>query len=249
MLKPNDTIITFNWDLLLDDVLGRGNSIAFAKSIPAGKQGSQYNQFVENLSAYSEWLRAHSVTEPYSKWPTDTGYYLKLHGSIDWFYCSNESCHRYGNVFPLLDLTKDYYCSECHEPFSLLLIPPVLNKGYRKYPLIRRIWSLAAQELRSATEIIIWGYSLPPTDFHSLWLIRQGRAAPFKKLIIINPYVITKNKTFRTAFVNRFRDIFNGIGAELLLYESFDDYRKSNDIVSKYDDLKIPPRKIRAFNK
>jgi len=252
-LKPNDTIITFNWDLLLDNVLGRENIIANVKTNIAGKQVNQYHQFVENLSAYSEWSCVHSVIEPYSKWPTNTGYYLKMHGSIDWFYCSNESCHRYGQVFPLLDLTKNYYCSECHEPSSPLLIPPVLNKGYRQYPLIRKIWSLAVQELRSATEIIIWGYSLPPTDFHSLWLIRQGRIAPLKKLVIINPHVTIESKKknskkLRTEFINRFRNIFNDMEVKLLLYESFSDYSNSKDIEKKYG-LKISPRKIKAFNK
>ncbi|PIP08600.1 MAG: hypothetical protein COX51_03695 [Syntrophobacteraceae bacterium CG23_combo_of_CG06-09_8_20_14_all_50_8] len=92
-LVGNDTIITFNWDLLLDNKLGRENSIKQARAIPTGNQYEQYDNFVKNLSAYSEWTWAHlSIPEPYHSWKSDIGYYLKLHGSIDWFYCNNESC-------------------------------------------------------------------------------------------------------------------------------------------------------------
>jgi len=238
-LNQNDTIITFNWDLLLDNILGReAIDKQSDKFVNAREQYPQYINFKYNLSAHSEWQAAHArIKEPYEIWTSDLGYYLKLHGSVDWFYCSNENCYSWQKVFPLLDSTIDVFCSECHEKLDILIIPPILNKGYRSYPLIRRIWNLASQEIRSASEIIIWGYSLPPTDFYSAWLLRQGREASLEKLVIINPEVIYPNsKKVNDKFVDKFRDLFSDKipKGSPLLYENFSDYLDAMTVKMKY---------------
>jgi hypothetical protein len=237
-LKPNDTLINFNWDLLLDNKLGRLIALNDIKSSKVKADvHPQYNNFIKNLSAYSEWTWAHaSIQEPYVVWPANFGYLLKMHGSIDWFYCPNDRCRACHKVFPLLYSENTFRCSECHEELDSLLIPPILNKGYRQYPLIRRVWNLAAQEIQSATELIIWGYSLPPTDFYSDWLLRQARVAPITKLAIINPEVIDKNKKRVGPIVKRFRDIYRreGTHPETLLYEYYGDFLAGNDTSKKY---------------
>ena len=233
-LHSNDTIITFNWDLLFDDVLWREKALEVAPTL-SGCPKPQYTNFLTELSIYHDFHQAHGIDRPYTLWPADTGQYLKMHGSVDWFYCANESCYGHNKVFPLLNPTADHYCSECHEQVQLLIIPPILNKGYRNYPLIRRIWNLAAQEIRSATELIIWGYSLPPTDFYSDWLMRQARNAPLSKLSIINPEAIDKSKTKIGPIVGRFRDMFRkkSTHPEVIIYEYFSDY-PHNDSRNKY---------------
>ncbi|MBW2330827.1 MAG: hypothetical protein JRF30_07845 [Deltaproteobacteria bacterium] len=240
-LQENDTIITFNWDLLLDNVLNRIpilKSYQIGKNVPEKYQSSQYYRFILDLSALVEktWQGAF-VRDPYYDWNPPGGYYLKVHGSIDWHYCSNESCRFFQKVFPVL-LDEVYYCSECHEPLEHLLIPPVLNKGYHQYPLIRRIWNLAAKEISSVEELIIWGYSMPPTDFHSAWLLRQCRKNPPKRLLIINPSVKTKKNTVAAGFVRRFYEIFRGKiekkKESLSLFENFSDYHDGVDILDKY---------------
>lgn len=240
-LQTKDTIITFNWDLLLDERLNRTPILEGYQSENKGRQNcrsGQYYWFILDLSALGEetWHGAF-VREPYSDWSPPTGYYLKVHGSIDWYFCSNESCRFFRKVFPVLDLDKIYYCSECHEALERLLIPPVLNKGYQRYPLIRRIWNLASREVSSAEELIIWGYSMPPTDYYSAWLLRQCRKNPPKKLIIINPSVKTKRNTVATGFVRRFYELFRGkIEKESIsLFETFSDYHKGLDILNKYN--------------
>jgi len=240
-LQKKDTIITFNWDLLLDNVLNRIpilKSYQTKRNVSEKYQSGQYYRFILDLSAIGEksWQGAF-VRNPYYDWNPPGGYYLKVHGSIDRHYCSNESCRFFRKVFPVL-LNEVYYCSECHEPLEHLLIPPVLNKGYHQYPLIRRIWNLAAKEISSAEELIIWGYSMPPTDFHSAWLLRQCRKNPPKRLVIINPSVKTKKNTVATVFVRRFYEMFRGkIEKEkesLSLFENFSDYHSSVDILDKY---------------
>lgn len=237
-LEKKDTIITFNWDLLLDNALNRA-TILDKLAEPDRADVAHYWQFIWHFSGLGEGTWKHiSVQEPYHDWDPENGYYLKAHGSIDWFYCLNESCRAFRKVFPRPDPAKTYYCGECHEPLECLLIPPVLNKGYRQYPLIRRIWNVAAKELSSANELIIWGYSLPPTDFYSSWLLRQSREAQPQSLVIINPSVLGGKKQVRlnSSFVRRFYNIFRGKIAKesISLYESFEDYCNDNNILDKY---------------
>jgi hypothetical protein len=235
MIGPKDTIITFNWDLLLDNLLNRKKILAdrLMQLKDNDANSGQYWKFIIKLSAFGEQtIDGIAFEKPYRDWNPATGYYLKAHGSVDWFYCSNESCRASRKTFPLLEPALTHYCSECHEPLESLLIPPALNKEYRHYPLIRRIWNLAAKELNSAEELIIWGYSLPPTDFYCHWLLRQARESPLRSLVIINPSVFHRyrgKKKQHTVFIRRFYDIFKDkiSNNSLYLYESFADYFKN----------------------
>ena len=236
-LEKKDTVITFNWDLLLDNVLNRTNILQNLDS-PGEFAKGPYWQFIWNLSGSGEqtWKRI-SVAEPYGNWNPENGYYLKAHGSIDWFYCLNETCRAFRKVFARIDPDKTYYCSECHERLERLLIPPVLNKEYRQYPLIRRIWNVAAKELSSANELIVWGYSLPPADFHSAWLLRRSREAQLQRLVIINPDVFNKDRGLGVKFVRKFYEILRPKlpKESITLYESFDDYFNDQNILIKYN--------------
>lgn len=249
-LQDNDTIITFNWDLILDNILDRAiilNDINDKKPRTKSKR-PHYQNFIENLSAYSEWIWAHMTTaKPFSSWSSNIGYSLKLHGSIDWFYCPNENCRSWHKVFPQLDPLKTYQCGECYEAMECLLIPPTLNKRYRQYPLIQRIWNLAAQEIQSAKELVIWGYSLPPTDFYSLWLIRQARKLPIESLIIINREIVNNQYNVRVEFVRHIYNLFRDRVSKdsLHLFENFDDYCGGISIFDKHstiDKVKILKR-------
>ncbi len=201
---PSDTIITFNWDLLLDDALFRRKILD-----PEGEQFSENNQYwnlVMELSARGEQTINRSILRsPYTERERERGYLLKMHGSVDWFYCSQPDCRAYNKTFPRLNPTKAQYCGECYARLDELIIPPTLNKTYHQYPLLRRIWNLAVEELRVADEIVIWGYSLPPTDYHAIWLLRQGRFSNhLKTLSLIDPAVRDKR------FTERFSELFRG---------------------------------------
>lgn len=242
VLDKRDSIITFNWDLMLDNILGRSPILVKNNSNDRRKASSpisatHYQQFINELSAIGEktWQGAF-IREPYYDWNPNAGYYLKAHGSIDWFYCLNEGCRFFRKVFPLLEPMRTHYCSECHETLECLLIPPVLNKGYRTYPLIRRIWNMAAKVISSAEELVIWGYSLPPTDFYSAWLLRQCGRETLKTLAIVNPSVLTSNRDKVNAkFVKPFRELMQDkvtIDASSL-YENFTDFRTNNNLKKK----------------
>ena len=241
-LEDNDTIITYNWDLLLDNILDREKII---NSIEIKKLGrieddifkKQYLRMLTDLSAYRDlsWDR---TSAPYKKYHSK-GYYLKLHGSIDWLYCPNENCGLYSKVFPVKNIVDEYKCHECSSKMKRLIIPPILNKNYSSFPFVNKLWNIASEELQSANKLVIWGYRLPPTDFYNKWLLRQ-KSDKLKKVIIINPecYNIRKNKKLQRnmVFLEPFLDIFKAskIAPEIIYYENYSDYLNNIKYSEKY---------------
>lgn len=212
-LAPNDTIITFNWDVLLDNALGRQERLNGLGATDDGnphfaKPPTRYDDFLLHFTGWGErTIHGISVPSPVNEL-TERGYYLKAHGSIDWYYCSNVQCRAVETVFPMLGSSKRPICSACRERTEVLIVPPTLNKRLRDVPLTRRVWTLASSEVAQSTHLAIWGYSLPPTDFFSSWLLRNSRHS-MKELTLINPEVSRGsedkpklNKAFVGKFVN-----------------------------------------------
>jgi len=232
--KNSSTIITYNWDVMFDDLLGRKSLLD--KSEKNTCVDYRYNDLYHDYSAKGEGtLGGISLKAPYPNHNRNQnkGYYIKLHGSIDWFYCSNESCRVYNKVFPVLHPEEGLFCSYCHEYVNCMIVPPMINKAYRQYPIIRTLWNLAYKEISVANTIVIWGYSLPPTDYYSKWLLRQACKKYLKHLVIINKSVVKEknrsnelNKDFINKFMYIFRDKFtkSSMKKSVELYETFADY-------------------------
>jgi hypothetical protein len=239
VLDENDPIITFNWDILLDDVLNR--EVYLTCIVPSQWQfgpHQHYLRFLNKLSgrSYSDT----SLAERIILRESSGGYYLKLHGSIDWFYCCNPDCKQFNNVYPKSDPKNKVLCDECREDMSTLIIPPTLNKTYSEYPFIRRIWNIAADEMKGAEELVIWGYSLPPTDFHASWLFRHARTASLRKLVLINPRVVvhTDGKLrIDVDFIKRFYGMFSDMLEKdsLELFENLGDFVDGANALKKHN--------------
>ena len=238
-LREDSTIITYNWDILLDNILGRESILLRRKN---ETRYIQYSHMIYRLSAISESTIKHmGIEEPYSEYDASKGYYLKLHGSIDWVYCNNKSCRAYAKTYPVIDYNATYFCAECHEQMVNLIIPPVLNKRYNQYPFIRKLWNTAVKELEFAEELIIWGYRLPPTDFYSNWLLRQA-SNRLKKVSLINPSCIIAKKrkdgttytTWNREFLKAYHSIFNKKKITIYYYFNFKDYYEGTSIQNKF---------------
>ena len=248
-LKDNDTIITYNWDILLDNIFDRKKLTSklenrnLSGDVIENISKKQYLRMLIELSAYRDfsWDRTGA---PYEKYHSK-GYYLKLHGSIDWLYCPNEDCGSYSKVFPVENIIgKEYFiaeykCHECSSKMKHLIIPPVLNKNYSRFPFIKKLWNIALEELKSTDELVIWGYRLPPTDFYNRWLFRQ-KSDKLKKVSIINPECFNKiknNKLQRNMiFLEPFLDIFKAskTATEISYYENYGDYLNNIKYSEKY---------------
>lgn len=124
------------------------------------------------------------------------GKLLKLHGSLNWYYCPH--CQRLdlgisaeGNLTVKVlqkfvprerrskRLLETRYqsrvarCEVCGAEVRPVLISPSLYKDYRN-PHISRIWYEAEMLLRQATRVVFIGYSFPDDDVHVAYLMKRA---------------------------------------------------------------------------
>jgi hypothetical protein len=151
---------------------------------------------------------------------------LKLHGSLNWAYCSKcEKVVPWGlrqyfdkykweflepgrcATLRMGDHIKDFeHCSQKVEP-EPVLVPPTWNKT-EYHREISGVWARAARELSDAENIFVIGYSMPPTDefFRHLYGLGTVGDKLLRRFWVFNPD--------SSGYVeNRFRELL-GFGAK-----------------------------------
>ena len=103
---------------------------------------------------------------------------LKLHGSINWLYCSNCKRMYIDDLSIGIHDNKCQYCepiSEGKDKLNIepMIITPTLLKEYHNL-YIQGIWQNAFIELQEATKIYFIGYSLPKIDFELKYLLKKA---------------------------------------------------------------------------
>jgi len=93
-LRDEDSVLTMNYDLVADQTLLEMES------------GSQQAEAYTRVSKLASLLYPQSLwgcLQPPSLTPSERagGFYLKLHGSLDWLCCPNEHCPNHHNIYPL----------------------------------------------------------------------------------------------------------------------------------------------------
>ena len=165
-LGPNDTIITFNWDLLLDQ--------RFVD--PSGRLVGQYSKFFASVKPAD--MNLHEFSESFY----GDGLFLKLHGSLNWYRCGNRKCQASKDVTFVPDTQRclsvctgiaDVPCGQCGSEMSSVIVPPLLRKPITEDSVIRSAWGLAWRKLREASRVVVIGFSAAPTDFYAAWLLRS----------------------------------------------------------------------------
>lgn len=158
---------------------------------------------------------------------SEKSYYLKLHGSVDWKYCLNRNCDAHNKIF----ISTNNLCGTCYKSLSTLIIPPIINKQFKVYPFIEKLWELGSKQLDVAQEIVIWGYRLPPTDFYSNWLLNKT-STNVKTVSIINPDCTLPGKRGNDRNIKNFLQPFYDIYGEkkIVLYKDYKNYLSKNRI-------------------
>lgn len=173
-MKPIDSIITLNYDLVCDNAIWGVHQ--------KGKKQPDSEGFLERsydlLSEMLAWGGTWPTLRPRIK---NQGIYLKLHGSLNWVYCSNSLCVNHQQFFPI----KHEYqsqgfnlrgpCARCGNPLETVIIPPVIGKSIQQFPKMGFVWNLAYRELIEADRIVVIGCSLPPSDYVLRWLLRTSQ--------------------------------------------------------------------------
>jgi len=225
-IDDRTSVISFNWDTLLDEALpdycppgapmpkGFGLHWAFRETCTA-----EASTFTKNI----DWgVPLHKFVAKPS--------YLKLHGSVDVVVCRNQHCRRFMQPFRVTNCTEDHFCSECYEKVAPHIVPPIQNKPIRQYHHIRRSWMLASRLIQQAEEVMVWGYSLPVTDHWSKWLLGHlwTPDARCRRLIIINPEAASYNRRKkamvpRRSFIDKFLP-WKGLSQHSITVEAYEYY-------------------------
>jgi hypothetical protein len=122
---------------------------------------------------------------------------LKPHGSIDWFD-RDKTKIKASLTSPVIDdigalrVFRKFRMPRVGSPITPIIVPPLVNKKW-KYLEFDRIWRSAWRALRTANDIHIIGFSLPPEDLHVRFVIRSAirineetRSRPLR-VTVVNP--------------------------------------------------------------
>ena len=143
--RPKSAFITFNYDCLVEAALN-GLDIPFRYGFSTEKSGAKgRNQGMARQSCEDVSV-------------------LKLHGSVNWMRPTGRS--------GLLNVV-DTYRDVCNAEGTPELVPPTWRKLFARE--LVEIWKLALDELKSATRIVVLGFSMPETDLHFKYLLAAIR--------------------------------------------------------------------------
>lgn len=154
LIRPDDSLITTNWDVLLD-------------AARHGRFGSEPEDYGTTGNVVLD-----GVSEsPCDKRPR----LLKLHGSLSWRCC--QRCQRLV-IDPLKYVAGEREGKEatclCTCPYSELIVTPGFVREYRNVHLLT-IWREALMTLARAARWVFIGYSLPPDDVGIRALLLKAR--------------------------------------------------------------------------
>ncbi len=185
-------VITMNWDIAVDNA-----SYTHSQFSPAfGYDNARpFDQEVERRGRFR---------------------ILKLHGSLNWWFCHNEECqtlwYRRGekDVTLFWEQQEGRQCKECGGKLLPLMVPPTSQKFEHtrgEHSPLRQIWKEAHDCIKACEELAIIGYSFPPTDIQFKMFLLEALSG---NKDLRNVLVISNRKfgSRRQRFEDSYDDIF-----------------------------------------
>ena len=116
---------------------------------------------------------------------------LKLHGSVNW-RCAQSDFESivHGRAKELGRITiwsDDKPCPTPDDSTSPLIIPPIPNKPITAASIFSHLWTTAYEYLHEANELVIVGYSCPPTDTLARTMFTHFENTKLKEISIVDP--------------------------------------------------------------
>ena len=219
-VQKNCTIITTNWDVLLERYLEEA--------------GIQYDYAFNSTYVVDDM----QCTRTNGNFSEIIGIpYIKVHGSINWFRClkcgtlQKSSIKQCGDF--LFDDTKEEKCSACGQVglgSKIVIRPEIITPTMMKtinIQLYNNLWQKAASELREAKKIIFCGYSLPVADFEFRHLLKQNVTKEAKIDVVLytndNPDEYSEKLVKDMMPEKRYRDLFARNDCSFF-YDGFGEY-------------------------
>ncbi len=174
-LTEKDTIITLNYDLIVENTLNRIQA-------ESGQGSKTEHQLCKKMRSFlcPQIYTSGEIPVYVKEKGWDSGWYLKLHGSISWVHCTNSNClnHHIVNIVNSDPDREPLICQSCGSRIEWLIIPPTMNKVFSRYPKLGMVWSIAWQELTAAAKVVFIGVSFAPSDYLLCWLIKSSFLNP-----------------------------------------------------------------------
>lgn len=169
-LGRNDAIITFNYDLVVERALrshAEANAVVFAPEI----------------------YRLNTNGDPVPHFPQ----ILKLHGSVNWRMKAGDQFHVRTTAWDNFDDTPGYRGSGEGTRFPIFL--PFWDKQVEREPWLP-LWQNAHLQLKKSRYIVVWGFSIAPTDVKAreLFNISISKGGTNKRLCVIDPSQATRDR-------------------------------------------------------
>lgn len=205
-LKPDQvTFITFNYDIQIEkliDEMGRDETIK--TNLLNFPHCYQLRQFVisenENIEMKDGKMKYPKESFEIGSNEKKRVKILKLHGSINWHGFYKLPIRTKETLFDkdremIIYSNKTLFTETVRftprgRMFSSvpMIVPPVIHKSELFHENMDHIWKQAEEKLKEATEIIIFGYSFPESDFESFYLFKRAlKDRNDINLSIINP--------------------------------------------------------------
>ena len=199
------TIITFNYDLLIERLLERASNwqryYGYGAHIPNAYTAmpTSPHTFQSQMWREEPDVNRSSVT------------LLKLHGSINWgtpIIADGQSNAIY--QIPIregVSIADVAIRTELGSPFTQyfkpVIVPPVLDKStWFRHPTFRVLWNMAMEAIDNAETITFIGYSLPVTDFMAEFMFRQGvnLHSTDTNIVVVDPNASELKKRYLDVF-------------------------------------------------
>jgi NAD-dependent SIR2 family protein deacetylase len=140
---------------------------------------------------------------------------VKMHGSINWFYC--QTCQNV--LMPTVEDMREAIenkvpysvtgmCPTCTAPCRQFIVPPTTYK-YLIYPPIVQVWNTGREVFELSKIYVIVGYSFSAADdYISKMLLSAVRKDPTKQVIVINQDkgAVERFKTYVTTHAVAFKE-------------------------------------------
>ena len=185
------TIITLNYDTLIERA---------ARELKI--KDADHGLFPENMyPPYFSNINLRSLPSLRIGGKIDTFSYLKLHGSVNWYYSGRDVFYGetifYADV-PALgtdDSEKEKSLGLLSKDKENLIIPPVNEKTtYFNNETVKGLWQDAGSALKNAKRVFVIGYSLPISDLGMRLFMTNNQPNPATPVYIVDtsPEVITR---------------------------------------------------------
>ena len=227
--KAQDTVISYNYDLLFDRALDASSD----------DYGVVFDGAVDGASGPSvrgAYLREPKI-QPGGQQDQEGVPVLKLHGSLNWLSLEHADLFkRNPEVFYLpeavgLSVGPDFWwtgfgtlraadgSNDISQSGRLrpMIVPPTFAKDILRRSHMWKLWRKAKEALEGCERVVVIGLSLREADYQTRWLLRSALAAARPRDIEID--VVNPSSEDR----NRLRGFFLGLG-RVVEYESVDKF-------------------------